>query len=148
VGVDAEALAVARRIRERGCAKVGLVPLHARLELMPTARRLARAFEVLGDLVDLIDTQSPPAAAERAGVARLDDRPAALERALEDSGARFGRVLVVFGALAGTGPATSLLYALDGVVLVTRPGGATEFRLHRWLRRIDPHRRLGVLLVE
>jgi len=135
-------------IKERGCARVGLVPLHAGFEVMPTVRRLARAFEVLGGEVDIIDTQSPPAAAERAGLPRLQDRPAALERALEDSGARFGRVLVAFGAPAAAGPAASLLYALDGVVLVARPGGATEFRLHKWLRRIDPQRRLGVLLVE
>jgi len=37
---------------------------------------------------------------------------------------------------------------VDGVVLMARPGGATEFRLHEWLRRIDPQRHLGVLLVE
>jgi hypothetical protein len=148
VDVDPETLAVARRIRERACAKVGLVPLHGGLEVMPTARRLARAFEILGDQVDILDTLAPPATAERAGVARLDDRPAALERALEDSAARFARVLVAFAAPAGTGPAASLLFALDGVVLIARSGGATEFRLHKWLRRIDPERHLGVLLIE
>jgi hypothetical protein len=115
---------------------------------MAPARRLARAFEALGDQVDILDTQSPPATAERPGIPRADDRPAALERALEDSSARFGRVLVAFGASAVAGPAASLLHALDGVVLVARPGGATEFRLHKWLRLIDPERQLGVLLVE
>jgi len=147
-GVDPESLAVARRIRERGSAKVGLVPLHAGFEVMPTARRLARAFEVLGDQVEILDTQSPPVAVEGTDAPRLDDRPAALERALEDAGARLPRVLVAFGAQDGAGPAAALLSALDGIVLVARPGGATEFRLHSWMRRIDPRRHLGVLLVE
>jgi hypothetical protein len=71
-----------------------------------------------------------------------------LERALEDAAAGFNRVLVAFGAPGVAGPAASLLYALDGVVLVTRSGGATEFRLHKWLRRIDPQRQLGVLFVQ
>jgi hypothetical protein len=146
--VDPEALAAARRIRAQVCAKVGLVPLHAGLEVMPTARRLARAFELLGDQVDILDTQSPPSAAGRAGTPDADDRPAALERALDDSCARADRVLVAFGAPDATGPAASLLYALDGVVLITRSGGATEFRLHKWLRKIEPQRRLGVLFVE
>lgn len=138
-GLDPEALAVARRIRAQECAKVGLVPLHASLQVMPTAQRLARAFVVLGDRVDILDTESPPV---------RDDHPAVLERALEDAAARFNRVLVVFGALGGADPVASLLYALDGVVLVARSGRATEFRLHKWLRRIEPQRRLGVLLVE
>jgi hypothetical protein len=56
--------------------------------------------------------------------------------------------LVAFGAPGVAGPAASLLYALDGVVLVTRSGGATESRLHKWLRRIDPQRQLGVLFVQ
>jgi hypothetical protein len=164
-GLDPEALAVARRIRAQDCAKVGLVPLHAGLDVMPTARRLACAFEVMGDRVAVLDTDSPPVPAEQTGtpdpsegrapsargkVGRADagDRPAALERALEDAGARFNRVLVAFGAPGVAGPAASLLYALDGVVLVTRSGGATESRLHKWLRRIDPQRQLGVLFVQ
>ena len=147
-GLDPEVLATARRIRERGCAKLGLVPMHAGLAVMPTARRLALAFEILGDRVDILDTESPPATSERTGTSDAADRPAALERALEDACARADRVLVAFGAPAATGPAASLLYALDGVVLIARSGGATEFRLHRWLRRIEPKRRLGVLLVE
>jgi hypothetical protein len=168
---DPEALAAARRIRARACASVGLFPLHAGIEVMPTARRLALAFELLGDRVDVLDSESPPVSAERTGTpdagdgrapsARGEvgravrpeapvggDRPAALERALEDSSARFDRVLVAFGKPAVTGPAASLLYVVDGVVFIARSGGATEFRLHKWLRRIDPQRRLGVLLVE
>jgi hypothetical protein len=141
-------LAFARRIRERGCAKLGLVPMHAGLEIMPTAQRLARALAVLGDRVDILDTESPPAAAGRTGTPDPDDRPAVLQRALEDACARADRVLVAFAALAGTSPTASLLYALDGVVLVARSGGATEFSLHKWLRRIEPQRQLGVLLVE
>ena len=146
--LDPEALAVARRIRARECARVGLFPLHAGLQVMPTARRLALAFQALGDRVDVLDTESPPASAERTGTPDANDRPAALERALEDSSARFDRVLVAFGKPAVAGPAASLLYILDGVAFVARSGGATEFRLHKWLRRIDPQRRLGVLLVE
>ena len=170
-GLDPETLAVARRIRAQDCAKVGLVPLHAGLDVGATARRLARAFSVLGDRAAVIDTGSPRAPADRTGspdesdgrarsergevgrAARpeapvVGDRPAALERALEDAAVHFNRVLVAFGTSSGAGPAASLLYALDGVVLVTRPGGATEFRLHKWLRRIDRRRRLGVLLVQ
>jgi hypothetical protein len=98
--------------------------------------------------VDVLDTESPPASAERTGTPDASDRPAALERALEDSSACFDRVLVVFGKPAVAGPAASLLHILDGVAFVARSGGATEFRLHKWLRRIDPQRRLGVLLVE
>jgi len=150
---------------------VGLVPLHANLQVMPTAQRLARAFEVLGDRVDVLDTGSLPVLTEQTGTLGAGDgrarsargkgegavrpeaplgseHPAVLERALEDAGARFSRVLVVFGAPGGAGPAAALLYALDGVVLVARSGGATEFRLHKWLRRIEPQRRLGVLFVE
>ncbi|HJX54662.1 MAG TPA: hypothetical protein VJ801_17985 [Polyangia bacterium] len=161
-GLDPETLVVARRIRAQDCAKVGLVPLHAGLDVMPTARRLACAFEVMGDRVAVLDTDSPPVPAEQTGTPEAGegsapsargkvgraDRPAALERALEDAGARFNRVLVAFGAPGVAGPAASLLYALDGVVLVTRSGGATESRLHKWLRRIDPQRQLGVLFVQ
>ena len=95
--LDPETLAVAQRIRARQCARVGLFPLHAGLQVMPTARRLALAFEVLGDRVDVLDTETPPALAEGSGAPDGGDRPAALERALEDSFARFDRVLVVFG---------------------------------------------------
>jgi len=147
-GLDPETLAAAQRIRARGCAKVGLVPLHAGLEVMPTARRLAQAFEALGDEVGILDALSPTAGTKQPGTPRVDDGSTALQRALGDSSARFARVLVAFGAQAVADPAASLLYALDGVVLVARPGGATEFRLHKWLRRIDPQRQLGVLLVE
>jgi len=169
--LDPETLAVARRIRERDCAKVGLVPMHAGLDVGLTTRRLARAFRILGDRVAVIDTMAPSAPAESAGspdprdgrarnargevgravrseVPAAGDRPAVLERALEDAAARFNRVLVAFGAPGGAGPVASLLYALDGVVLLSRSGGATEFRLHKWLRRIDPQRRLGVLFVQ
>jgi hypothetical protein len=128
---------------------VGLVPLHAGFEVLPTARRLARAFEALGDEMGVLDASSPTAGTKGLGTPpRVDDGPTALQRALADSSARFARVLVAFGAKAVADPAASLLYALDGVVLVARPGGATEFRLHKWLRRIDPQRQLGVLLVE
>jgi len=147
-GLDPETMAVARRIRVQGRAKVGLVPLHAGLDVGATARRLARAFWILGDRAAVIDTVSPRAPADRAGRPDGGYRPAALERALEDAAARFNRVLVAFGAIDGAGSAASLLHALDGVVLVTRSGGATEFRLHKWLRRIDPQRRLGVLFVQ
>ena len=122
--------------------------MHAGVEIMPTAQRLARAFAVLGDRVDILDTESPPAAAGGTGTLGSDACSAVLERALEDACARADRVLVAFAAPAGTGPAASLLYALDGVVLVARAGGATEFRMHKWLRRIDKQRQLGVLLVE
>jgi hypothetical protein len=169
--LDPETLAVAQRIRARQCVRVGLFPLHAGMQVLPTARRLALAFEALGDRVHVLDTESPPALAERSGTPDVGDararsapgeeglavrpevpvggdRPAALERALEDSSARFDRVLVAFGRPAVAGSGASLLYVVDGVVLMARPGGATEFRLHEWLRRIDPQRHLGVLLVE
>ncbi|HEX7599236.1 MAG TPA: hypothetical protein VF518_13550 [Polyangia bacterium] len=140
--VDAQTLAVARRIGPR--TRLGLLPMHHGLEIMQVARRLALAFEVLGDRVVILDTEGP------LGDDGQDEsgRPAALERALEDASRCSQRVLVAFRPSRVSGFAVSLASAMDGVLLIARPGGTTEFRLHKLQRQIDARRRLGVLLVE
>lgn len=111
---------------------------------MQVAQKLAQAFKLLGDRVEILDTEAP------SSIKLKDDvgRPAALERALEDAACRSQRVLVAFYDGGEAGMVGSLCSALDGVLLVARPGGATEFRLHKLLRQIDPNRRLGVLLID
>jgi len=138
-----DVLAAARQIGRR--ARVGLLPMHADLAVLPVARQLVQAFEILGDSVTILDTEAPwLTQRSEAGVVP----PAVLERALEDACARARRVLVAFSAGDLEGPAASLFAALDGILLLARPGGSSEFRLHKLLRHIDGKRALGVLLVE
>jgi hypothetical protein len=133
-----EALALARKILPR--ARVGLLPMHKGISLLPVARRLAEAFLALGDSVHVLDSNEAP---------KDDPRyPAALERALQDASARARRVIVVLGEACLTDASASLVMGLDGVVLVSRPGGATEFRLHQLQRAMDAGCFLGVLMID
>lgn len=133
-----ETLAAARKIGRH--ARIGLLPMHPGIPLPLVARQLAEAFSVLGDSVHILDSHERP---------RDDPRyPAAFERALADASARARRVILVLDVPCLKGASASLLTDLDGVVLVTRPGGATEFRLHQLQRAIDGERCLGVLMVE
>jgi hypothetical protein len=133
-----EALAIARKIGPR--ARIGLLPMHKGITLMPVARQLAEAFSALGESVHILDSHEHP---------RDDPRtPAALERALQEASARARRVILILGATCLADASASLITGLDGVILVTRPGGATEFRLHRLQREMDAECCLGVLLLD
>jgi hypothetical protein len=156
--LGADALAVARRIGAR--VRLGLLPMHDGVPVMLVARQLAQAFEALGDTVAILDLEAPwlmageGGEAERKGVSAASERgdgcPAVLERALLDASARARRVLVAFSGPKLQGPAQWLVSALDGVLFIARPGGSTEFRLHKLLRELNPNRServVGVLLV-
>jgi hypothetical protein len=158
-GLGADALAAARRIGAR--VRVGLLPMHGGLPIMLVARLLAQAFEAMGDTVAILDTEAPWSVAEVPEGGRPPEvprsteeaawggvPPAALERALQDASARARRVLVVFSSPNLRGPAAWLASALDGVLLIARPGGSTEFRLHKLLRHTDVRHAIGVLLVD
>ncbi len=133
-----EALATARKIGPH--ARIGLLPMHRGMPLPLIARQLAEAFSALGDSVHILDSRESP---------RDDPRyPAAFERALADASARARRVILILDVTCLTDASASLLTGLDGVLLVTRPGGATEFRLHQLQRAIDSERCLGVLMVD
>ena len=134
-GLGVDALAAARRIG--AYARVGLLPMHDGVQVMLVARQLAQAFEALGDSVAILDPAAPWLGAGAS--------PPIVERALHDASARARRVLVVFGAPHLQGSAEWLLSALDGVLLIARPGGSTEFRLHKLLRQIDPDMDMGTL---
>jgi hypothetical protein len=132
-----EALAMARKIGPR--ARIGLLPMHKGISLLPVARQLAEAFLAMGESVHILDSHEQ---------SRDNPRyPAALERALAEASARARRVILVLGASCLNDASASLVMGLDGIVLVTRPGGTTEFRLHRLQREIDAERCLGVLMI-
>lgn len=133
-----EALAMARKIGPR--ARIGLLPMHKGISLLPVARQLAEAFFALGESVHILDSHEQSSDNPHA--------PATLERALADASGRARRVLVVLHASCTKDASASLLMGLDGIVLVARPGGTTEFRLHRLRREIEAERCLGVLMIK
>jgi hypothetical protein len=132
-----EALAIARKIGPR--VRIGLLPMHAGIHLGPVAQQLAAAFLILGDSVHILDIREQ----------RKDDprTPAMLERSVSDASARARRVIVVLGESSLEDATTSLVLGLDGVVLVARPAGATEWRLHQLQKALDADRCVGVLMV-
>lgn len=133
-----ESLSAARKIGPR--ARIGLLPMHKGLSLLPVARQLAEAFLAMGDSVHILDSLEQPR-----------DTPryfASLERALADASARARRVILVLGTSCLSDPSVSLAMGLDGIVLVARPGGTTEFRLHQLQRQIDAERCLGILMID
>jgi hypothetical protein len=132
-----EALAIARKIGPR--VRIGLLPMHAGLHLAPVAQQLAEAFMILGDSVHILDCHEH---------AEDDPRtPAMLERTLSDASARARRVIVILGESSLEGATTALVLGLDGVVLVARPAGATEWRLHQLQKGLDADRCVGVLMI-
>jgi hypothetical protein len=162
--ITADVLRLARRIQQSNQPTIGLLPLHRKLSLTLLARAAAQALASLGDQVAVLspawrDTKVPPRSppivhnpASTWTEVRLPGPPSArpsldLEFATEWLRPRYQRVIVEIG-FARPAAQASLLATLDGVLVASQPGRASEFQLAELAHWLTPGQRLGVLLID